>query len=188
MDMESYLLEIIVFAVATLILTWVSRRSLLKPGSHGFYRYFAWECMSVMFVLDLRTWYEDVHAPHQTIAGGLFFTSLLLVLSGVNLLQRHGKVNRNRDDVPMFPFEKTTALVTNGVYRYIRHPIYASLFFLCWGFFFKHPSPVAAILGVTASTFLVATARVEENENINYFGDEYRQYMKRSKMFVPFLL
>ncbi len=186
--MDRYLLQLAAFAGISLVLTWLSRNPLRKPGSHGFYRYFAWECMAVMFVLALPTWHDDLYSWHQRFAGGFFFTSLLLVLSGVWLMRRHGKTDRKRDDVPMFPFEKTTALVTTGLYRYIRHPIYASLFFLCWGFFFKQPSIAAAILGVTASGFLVATARVEETENINYFGDAYREYMKRSKMFVPFIL
>ncbi len=186
--MESYLLQIAVFAVVSLALTWVSRGPLRKPGSHGFYRYFAWECMAMTFTLDLPTWYEDTHSLHQTIAGGLFFTSLLLVISSLKLLQHLGKADNKRDDVPMFAFEKTTALVTKGVYRYIRHPMYASLFFLCWGLFFKNPMVASAILGCVATLFLIATARVEEKENINYFGEQYREYMKRSKMFVPFIL
>ncbi len=186
--MESPLLEVAIFAAITFALTWVSRRALGKPGSHGFYRYFAWECMAVMFVLDLRSWYDNWHALHQRIAGVLFVVSLFLVLFGLGLLQRRGKADPSRDDVPMFAFEKTTVLVTSGVYRYIRHPMYASLFFLSWGFFFKHPTLVAAVSGLIASAFLVATARAEEKENINYFGQAYREYMKRSKMFVPFLL
>jgi protein-S-isoprenylcysteine O-methyltransferase Ste14 len=36
--------------------------------------------------------------------------------------------------------------------------------------------------------FLVATARVEEAENLRFFGEEYQEYMKRTKMFVPYLL
>lgn len=186
--MDRYLLQLAVFAGATVVLTWLSRGPLRKPGSHGFYRYFAWECMTVMFVLAQPTWYDDLHSWHQTIAGGLFFTSLLLVASSLYLMWRHGKADRKRDDVPMFGFEKTTALVTTGLFRFIRHPMYASLFFLCWGFFFKQPSIAAAVFGLVATGFLVATARAEEAENINYFGESYREYMKRSKMFVPFIL
>jgi protein-S-isoprenylcysteine O-methyltransferase Ste14 len=42
-------------------------------------------------------------------------------------------------------------------------------------------------LALICTGFLVATARVEEGENIRYFGDEYVDYMKHSKMFVPFV-
>jgi protein-S-isoprenylcysteine O-methyltransferase Ste14 len=184
--------ETIVFVTVTLVLALVSRNSLLKPGSHGyahgFYRFFAWECMLGMFVLNLREWDVEPDSLHQLAAGTLFFISLLLLVFSVTLLHWQGKRDAKRNDVPMLAFEKTTALITNGIYSYIRHPMYASLFLLCWGFFCKQPSLLGAVLAVTASLFLIATASVEEKENISYFGDEYREYMKRSKMFVPFLL
>ena len=180
--------EGIVFVVVTLALAFVSRASLRRPGSHGFYRFFAWECMLGLFVLNMRVWYVDTNSARQIISGLLFFASLLLVLFGVGLLQRSGKPDTKRDDAPMLEFEKTTTLVTTGIYRYIRHPIYDSLFFLCWGFFFKQPSLIGGVLAVIASGFLVTAARAEEIESINYFGEDYREYIKRTKMFVPFIL
>jgi protein-S-isoprenylcysteine O-methyltransferase Ste14 len=83
--------------------------------------------------------------------------------------------------------EKTTRLVTSGPYRYIRHPFYSSLLFLAIGAFFKQPSWLGGILSVLALFMLIATAKIEERENIAYFGEEYRTYMKQTKMFVPFI-
>ena len=141
-----------------------------------------------MYVLDLRVWDVGTHSTHQLIAGLLFFGSLLMVLFSVAQLLLFGKRNTNRNDTAMLEFEKTTILVTTGLYRYIRHPMYDSLFLLCWGLFFKQLSLVGGILAVIASSFLVATSRAEEAENLNYFGEEYREYMKRTKMFIPFIL
>jgi len=118
----------------------------------------------------------------------LFSASLFLVLYSLALLQLPGKPDTRRNDGPLLEFEKTTALITTGVYRYIRHPMYGSLLLLCWGFFFKQPSLAGCILAVIASGLLVATARTEEIENIRYFGEEYREYMKRTKLFVPFIM
>lgn len=88
----------------------------------------------------------------------------------------------------MLAFERTTVLVTWGIYRYIRHPMYASLFFLCWGFFFRAPSLAGGVLAAAASVLLWVAAIVEEAENIAYFGDAYRQYMKRTWRFLPHVL
>ena len=81
--------------------------------------------------------------------------------------------------------EKTTTLVTTGIYRYIRHPLYSSLLFLAWGVFFKSFSWASGSLVVVASLFLVLTARQEEREDLGYFGESYREYRKHTKMFIP---
>lgn len=178
----------VLFVVVSLLLALVSRASLRKPGSHGFYRFLAWECMLGLFVMNMHAWYDDIHSPHQTIVGILFYSSLLLVFISVAILKLAGKPDSRRNDAPMLEFEKTTTLVTTGVYRYIRHPLYVSLFLLCWGYFFKHPSLPGSMLAIAASVLLVAAARAEEIENIRYFGEEYQEYMKRTTMFVPFIL
>ncbi len=41
-------------------------------------------------------------------------------------------------------------------------------------------------MGLCAAS-LVATARMDERENINFFGGEYVEYMMHSKMFIPFV-
>jgi len=78
-------------------------------------------------------------------------------------------------------------LVKRGAYKYIRHPLYSSLLLFAWGVFFKDVSFPSTALVLLASSFLVATAKVEEDENLKKFGDEYRAYLKTTKMFIPFL-
>ena len=85
-------------------------------------------------------------------------------------------------------FENTVNVVEDGLYRYIRHPMYSSLLFLGWGAFLKHITPLSSLLVLLATVFLVAAARVEEKENIRFFGDRYKSYMKRSRMFIPWLI
>jgi len=101
-------------------------------------------------------------------------------------LRRVGKPDSERDDPSLIGIEKTTELVTVGAYRYIRHPLYSSLLFLAWGVFFKQPSWIGVSLAVTATFFLTMTAKMEEAENIRFFGAEYQSYMKQTKMFIPF--
>jgi protein-S-isoprenylcysteine O-methyltransferase Ste14 len=106
--------------------------------------------------------------------------SLFLGAHGFYLLRVIGK--------PSGYIENTTVLVKRGAYRYIRHPLYASLLWFAWGVFFKSPSLVGGALALVATGSLMATARVEEGENLRKFGAEYAAYMKETKLFVPFLL
>jgi protein-S-isoprenylcysteine O-methyltransferase Ste14 len=176
------------FLLGTACLAYLSRASLVAPRSHGFYRFFAWEEILALALLNIEVWFRDPFSWHQLISWPLLVVSGLLVIVGVRLLRQRGKPDAQRDDVPLVAFEKTTTLVTTGTYRYIRHPLYSSLLFLAWGVFFKDPAWLGGLLVLAATLFLIATARVEEAENLRFFGEEYREYMKRTKMFVPYLL
>jgi len=83
--------------------------------------------------------------------------------------------------------EKTTELITVGAYRYIRHPLYSSGLFGTWGVFFKHPSWMGICLTIITTFFLTMTAKIEEAENIRYFGEAYQSHMKHTKMFLSYL-
>lgn len=181
-------IRLAIFIIATLGIALISRDSLRAPRSHGFYRFFAWEAIVGITLLNLDIWFRDPFSWHQIISWFLLVVSLFLVFQGFRLLKDVGKPDSERDESPMLGIEKTTTLVTVGAYRYIRHPLYSSLLFLAWGVFFKAPSWFAGFLALVATIFLVATARAEEAENIRFFGPPYRAYMERTKMFIPYLL
>ena len=180
-------LTIAVFIVCSLGFAWVSRASLAAPRSHGFYRFFAWEAILALVLMNLDDWFKEPLSWHQIISWPLLCFSAYLVIDAILRLRQMGKQDTSRSDAPMLEFEKTTHLVTTGVYRYIRHPLYSSLLFLAWGVFFKAPSLAGAILAGAVSGFLVVTARIEEVENIRYFGEAYREYMKMTRRFIPYL-
>jgi protein-S-isoprenylcysteine O-methyltransferase Ste14 len=176
------------FMSGSAALVYISRASLTRPRSHGFYRFFAWECMLALLLLNYRSWFSDPLSTYHIISWVLLIVSIPLVIPGVRALVHRGNPDEEHRTEPLLGFEKTTVLVTDGIYGYIRHPLYSSLLFLNWGIFFKDPSLLGLALAVTASLFLILTARAEEKEDIGYFGEAYREYMTRSKMFVPFIL
>jgi len=105
----------------------------------------------------------------------------------VYTLRKYGRPVEKRGDEALIAFEKTSQLVTRGVYRYIRHPMYSSLLFLAWGIFCKDPGWIAGMLAVVTTGLLVATARADEMECVKFFGAAYVAYKKRTKMFVPYV-
>jgi protein-S-isoprenylcysteine O-methyltransferase Ste14 len=180
-------IKVTCFVLGTGCFVYVSRASLTVPRSHGFYRFFAWEAILALALLNIDAWFRDPFSWHQLISWILLLASAFLVIAGVRLLRQMGKPDAQRDGVALVAFEKTTTLVTTGAYRYIRHPMYSSLLFLAWGIFFKDPSWFGGLLALVATLFLVAAARFEEAENVRFFGEAYREYMTQTKMFIPFL-
>jgi protein-S-isoprenylcysteine O-methyltransferase Ste14 len=177
-----------VFLLATAGLVYLSRASLKSPRSHGFYRFFAWETVLALAVLNADRWFHNPWSWHQLISWPLLLISGFLVIHGVSLLRKRGRPDAQRYDETLVAFERTTVLVTTGIYRYIRHPLYSSLLFLAWGAFFKVPSWLGGLLALATTLFLVATAKVEEVENTQFFGPSYEEYMGQTKMFIPFIL
>jgi len=176
-----------VFVLVSLWLVYISRRPLRQPASHGFYRFFAWEAILALFLLNINYWFQNPSSWHQIISWILLMASAILILHAVWLLQKVGHADAGRDGEPLYALEKTTALVEVGAYRSIRHPMYSSLLLLAWGIFFKSPSWLAGLLAAAATAFLVLTARAEEVENLRFFGQTYREYMRRTRRFIPYL-
>jgi protein-S-isoprenylcysteine O-methyltransferase Ste14 len=179
--------DIIAFTIGSLPIIYLSWRSLGSMKNHGFFRFFAWELMLWLFISNVRFWFRDPLSVHQILSWLLLLASIYPVVDGVYRFKAAGRINRERNDPSLFGFEHTTNLITTGVYRYIRHPMYASLLYLAWGIALKNPTVLILIYAGAATIFLYLTVRVEERENLNYFGEEYRQYMMRSKRFVPWL-
>ncbi|HTY57291.1 MAG TPA: isoprenylcysteine carboxylmethyltransferase family protein, partial [Bacteroidota bacterium] len=173
------------FIVISLPLVWISRRSLRAPGSHGFYRFFAWEAIAILIVLNIPYWFEDPLSGLQVLSWAVLLVSLWLASAAFKELRNRGGAVPVAEGDPNFRFENTTRLVTGGIYGRIRHPAYSSLLFLAWGACLKHLSAEGLLAAVFASVFLFFTARIEEEENLRKFGAAYRVYMGRCGMFLP---
>ena len=181
--------KLIAFGVLSVCLIYISWNSLRILRSHGFYRFFAWEIIVALFLLNMDVWFLNPFSWHQLVSWFLLIVCIIPLIFGVHSLTRQGKPSKHREAEPqLVAFEKTTHLVTTGIYHYIRHPLYCSLIFLVWGIFFKIPNCFGTLLAIAATSFLIATAKADETECIHFFGPAYEAYMKQTKMFVPFLI
>lgn len=169
-------LKLVIFVVATCLFVVVSLR---RPSRHSPFRLAAWELLLALVLVNADRWFDEPFSAVQIASWLLLVASGYLVIEGIRLLRKVGR--------PVDELEGTTVLVVEGAYRYIRHPLYASLLFLGWGAFLKEVTVTAAVLAVAASACLLATALVEQRENAAKFGQQYEDYMKRTKMFIPFV-
>jgi protein-S-isoprenylcysteine O-methyltransferase Ste14 len=174
----------IVIIAGLAFLTWRSLRSLT---THGLYRLLAWAAFLALVLFNLNHWFDKPFVIRQIFSWLLLLVSIATVTCGAVSLRR-GRPGKKRDDESLIGIEKTTELVTTGAYRYMRHPMYSSFLSGALGVFLKHVSPVSALLTGLTFVFAILTAKVEEAENIRYFGNIYRNYIKQTKMFVPFLI
>ncbi len=179
--------EIIFLGLGFLILILISSRTIRSLHSHGLYRLVAWMGIWTLFILNWRKWFWHPFSINQLISWGFLIISIILLVMSLSTLNRVGRPGQTRSDDSLLGLEKTTKLVTSGVYSYIRHPMYSSLLFLGSGIFLKAPSFFGLIILLLVIVSLALTAKVEEEEDILYFGDTYVVYKNRTKKFIPYL-
>jgi protein-S-isoprenylcysteine O-methyltransferase Ste14 len=88
---------------------------------------------------------------------------------------------------PTSATRKEHKLVINGIYRYIRHPLYTvgSSLFISFGM--MADNWFIAALGILTFILMAIRTPKEEANLIAKFGDEYREYMKTTGRFLPYL-
>ena len=101
----------------------------------------------------------------------LVFLGIALFIQGWRLVYRA----RQQDE-----------LVTDGLYRFVRHPQYTGLFLALFGEGVVHwPTIFSVALFPVIVLIFTWLARKEERDMRDTFGEQYRQYQHRTPMFVP---
>lgn len=77
-------------------------------------------------------------------------------------------------------------LVTQGIYKYIRHPMYSALFVITCAQIFLLSNWIVGPAGIfTFALMYLLRVRSEEKMMLEKFGREYEAYMQTSKRLVP---
>ena len=78
-------------------------------------------------------------------------------------------------------------LITSGIYSYIRHPMYSSVIVMMLAFLLSTPSLEEGLLFVLLLVVLFFKAKREEYLWIQEHP-AYKEYQKKTKFFIPYLL
>lgn len=79
--------------------------------------------------------------------------------------------------------EKETRLVKEGLYRWVRHPLYTAGLVFIWFSPVMTANLLALYIGL--SIYLVVGAMYEERKLLRIHGDSYRSYMLETPMLIP---
>ncbi len=80
---------------------------------------------------------------------------------------------------------KRETLVTSGPYHYVRHPIYLGAFTFIIAQTLVAANWLLLLPALAIITIFYMQIGKEETMLIDRFGDEYREYMKRTPRFIP---
>ncbi len=175
-----WLTTAVVFALGSVGLFRFSREALRDPRTYGFWRFFAFEAILVLALVALPLWFVQPLGLRQLASWSLLCPAAALAFSGYWGLRTRGR--------PGQTFEDTTVLVRSGIFRHIRHPMYASLLLLTWGLFLRRPGALTGALTFASSVCLLLAMRNEERALIAHFGRDYLDYRREVGALVPHVL
>lgn len=115
----------------------------------------------------------------------LRWSGLGFALAGFTLLQwSQNTLGENWSDNPRMI--KGQGLVTIGPYRLIRHPIYAAVYLILGSTFFLSANWLIGLAWIGMNA-LEITSRIhyEEGLMLEYFGEHYHEYMKKTGSLFP---
>ena len=109
----------------------------------------------------------------------LFVVGLTVALIAVGTLRRFY--------LSTLVIRKDHQLITHGVYRFTRHPIYLGVLIACFGV----PVYASSLYGFLTMSVLIPILlyriRMEERMLIEEFGDAYQAYRKATRKLIPLL-
>lgn len=76
-------------------------------------------------------------------------------------------------------------LVTEGIYGYTRHPQYLGVYCIAAGLLILWPTFITIAMFPVLVGMYYRLAKKEEETMMQEFGEEYGEYMKRTRMFIP---
>jgi len=76
-------------------------------------------------------------------------------------------------------------LVTEGLYKYVRHPQYSGLFLIMIGMLIQWPTIITGLMFPVMIFVYYKLSKREEADMIGNFGEHYKRYMEITPMFVP---
>lgn len=130
----------------------------------------------VMTNYTFHRWFH--HRPHQLLIGLYAVNAILLVGGSMNAI---GVLTLRRGFTIM---SEARVFVRTGLYRWIRHPLYASHFLIYLGYMLLHFHTVTVVLYVVFVAGQTLRARIEERKMTAAFP-EYEEYRRTTGMFFP---
>jgi protein-S-isoprenylcysteine O-methyltransferase Ste14 len=133
-------------------------------------------------IYTLTNWLDFAN---YSLPAWMSWLGVLVLASGLFVFARgHRDLKSNWS--PTLEIRKDHTLVTDGIYRTIRHPMYASQWLLAIAQILLLTNWLAGPISfIFTIPFYILRVRAEEKMMLDTFGEQYRQYMQKVGGIIP---
>ena len=184
-----YQLTLILYYSMTFLDTLIRPISEKKERDSKYARIIGAMFLLIPFILILA-FYENkfIITRYFVIWDNLIFSYLgLLIFLFAGFITTMSRLQLGRFGGGLLVIEDDHKLITKGLYKHIRHPMYFGALVGSFGMGLVFRSAIVTILSVICY-FLIYRGRMDKEERLltAQFGEEYIVYMKRTKRLIPF--
>ena len=139
----------------------------------------------IFFVIFMAVWiadsfffkYTSLLSEYISLYVRIPLSAIILIISGYFALAGHRTLFEEE--------RETSAVIVQGVFSVVRHPLYFSVILFYLGLLLFTFSMAATLVWVIIIIFYNFIASYEENLLIEHFGEEYEAYMKDVPRWIP---
>ena len=140
----------------------------------------------IWIILLMVTSFQNLMRPNYTmkspmiVLGGLIFIVGLVirVVALLNLRLNYSSTLRIREG---------HQLITHGIYKYVRHPVYTGTLLSCLGLPIFGTSPLGFLFVLMGIPLFIYRIGAEEKMLIEKFGEDYVEYTKATWKLFPYV-
>jgi len=140
--------------------------------------------VSTTGLLALLFYNGSIHSLKFFVSEGpVRYVSLVLTTFGVMIIQTSFRQYNFKGFVGLSA--EKPELKTEGVLRYVRHPIQAGIILIVLGFFFFIPNLPTLISCACILIYIPVGLYFEEKKLVALYGDQYLEYRKKVPAIIP---
>lgn len=111
---------------------------------------------------------------------------IVLIIGGIIMVT--SRIQLGKYGTPVIHTGEEHKLVTKGLYKVVRHPMYFGAIFMMLGSYIAFRSLlVLIVIAISYIPLMKMRIKMEEETLIGTFGDDYRNYIKQTKKLIPFI-
>lgn len=140
----------------------------------------------ILLIIFLIIWISDsFFFKYSTISTDVIPNSIRLIL-GIPILFISGYLAKKGLGIVFGEAPEKPEVIEKGVFKIVRHPIYLGSILLYLGMIILTCSIASAVVWIIIIVFYYCISKYEEKLLKEKFGQEYKNYMKRVPMLIPF--
>ncbi len=140
----------------------------------------------IIWILILITSIRNIQVPLYSWKSPMNVAGALIFIIGLTI-RLSAAVSLNRSYSWTLEIRDEHRLVKDGLYRYVRHPIYLGALMGAIAIPIYATSFLGFLFFLTAIPLFIYRMGVEENMLIEEYGDEYLEYMKATSKLFPYI-